>query len=364
MLIQHGKKGNGVQANDELNMNADANQQRNAPLITFLMPCYNSASFMRRGVESLLKIEHSCEILLVNDGSSDETSAIAHEYADRYDHVIAVDQENSNWGGVVNRGISMAQGTYFKVIDSDDSFDQQALNRVLETLKQAVETGNEPDLLITNYVYDHKASGTQREMQYRSFFPVDRLFTWDEMGRPGLDKFIMIHAAWYKTSILRESGVVLPTKVSYMDSLLLLHPMPFVETLYYLDVAPYRYLIGREGQSVEIDVVKKHIDEQILATKLAIDDVDYGELLQAQPNCGMLMLGYVSCMMSVSTIHLFMINTPESLKKNDELWDYMREKNPVLYDHVRRSWAGRANRKTALGRRVARAGFAIAQKLY
>lgn len=364
MLLEQSKKGNGVQANDEPNMNADAKQQGNVPLITFLMPCYNSAGFMRHGVESLLQIEHPCEIILVNDGSKDETGAIAREYADRYEHVIAVDQENSNWGGVVNRGISMARGKYFKVIDSDDSFDQLALRRVLETLDLATATGNEPDLLITNYLYDHKASGTKREMQYRKFFPQGRVFTWDEMGRPGLDKFIMIHAAWYKTSILRESGVVLPTKVSYMDSLLLLHPMPFVKTLYYLDVAPYLYLIGREGQSVEIDVVKKHIDEQILATKLAIDDVDYGELLEAKPNCGMLMLGYVSCMMSVSTIHLFMINTPESLKKNDELWGYMREKNPVLYDHVRRSWAGRANRKTALGRLIARGGFSIAQKLY
>ena len=364
MLIWHGKEGNGVRANDESKNNADAAQHENVPLITFLMPCYNSAQFMRKGVESLLTIEFPCEIILVNDGSKDETSAIAHEYADRYDRVIAVDQENSNWGGVVNRGIGMAHGTYFKVIDSDDSFDQTALHQALQALELCVEMGNEPDLFITNYLYDHKASGTQRVMQYRSFFPAGRVFTWQEMGRPGLDKFIMIHAAWYKTSILRESGVVLPTGVSYMDSLLLLHPMPFVKTLYYLDVAPYRYLIGREGQSVEIDVVKKHIDEQILATKLAIDDVDYGQLLEEQPNCGMLMIGYVSCMMSVSTIHLFMINTPESLKKNDELWEYMREKNPVLYDHVHRSWAGRANRKTALGRMLARAGFGIAQKLY
>ena len=353
-----------MRANDELNMKASADPQGNVPLVTFLMPCYNSAGFMRRGIESLLEIEHPCEIILVNDGSKDDTSAIAHEYAGRYEHVIAVDQDNSNWGGVVNRGISMARGAYFKVIDSDDSFDHDALRRVLATLAQAVEAGNEPDLLITNYLYDHKSSGTQREMQYRKFFPQDRVFTWDEMGRPGLDKFIMIHAAWYKTSILRESQVVLPTKVSYMDSLLLLHPMPYVKTLCYLDAAPYRYLIGREGQSVEIDVVKKHIDEQIMATKLAIDDVDYGELLEEKPNCGMLMLGYVSCMMSVSTIHLFMINTPESLRKNDELWNYMREKNPVLYDHVRRSLPGLANRKTAFGRLIARAGFAIAQKLY
>ncbi len=343
---------------------ADAATQFDAPLITFVMPCYNSAKFMRNGIESLLKIEQSCEIILINDGSSDDTGDIAQEYAESYQNVVAINQENSNWGGVVNHGIKLAKGIYFKVIDSDDRFDQDALQRVLETLQASVSAGNAPDLLITNYVYDHLASKSNRTMQYRSFFPADKVFTWPEMGRTGLDKFIMIHAAWYKTSILRESNTVLPTGVSYMDSHLLLHPMPYVKTLYYLDVAPYHYLIGREGQSVEIDVVMKHIDEQLMATKLAIDDIDYAELLEREPNCAMLMIGYVSCMMSVSTIHLFMIDTEESIKKNYDLWEYLHGKNPALYERVRHSWAGRANRKTALGRRVARLGFGIAQKLY
>ena len=328
------------------------------------MPCYNSAAFMERGIESLLSIEHECEILLINDGSSDNTSEIAHEYANRYEHVIAIDQQNSNWGGVVNRGISMARGIFTKVLDSDDYFDTTALRRALDALSLAVEAGNMPDLMITNYVYDHLSSNSQRTMQYRKFFPQGRVFSWDEMGKPGLDKFIMIHAAWYKTSILRESGVKLPEGVSYMDSLLLLHPMPLTKKLLYLDIAPYHYLIGREGQSVEIDVVKKHIDQQLMATKLAIDDTDYTKLYEENPNCAMLMTGYVACMMSVSTIYLFMINTPESLEKNQQLWDYMSEKNPELYRNVCHSWAGRANRKTAFGRLIARGGYAFAQKLY
>lgn len=319
---------------------------------------------MERSINSVLTSQQPCEILVINDGSSDETSAIAHRYAEQDPRVVAIDQENTNWGGVVNHGIKRARGTYFKVLDSDDYFDEYSLQRVLDTLALAVEAENAPDLLITNYIYDHLGSNSQRVMQYRSFFPAGRVFTWPEMGRPGQDKFIMIHAAWYKTSILRESGVHLHEGVSYMDSMLLLHPMPYVKTLFYLDIAPYHYLIGREGQSVEIDVVKKHIDEQILASRLAIDDVDYTQLYETEPNCAMLMTGYVSCMMSVSTIHLFMINTPESLQKNKELWDYLIQKNPDLFKNVRKAWAGRANRKTRLGRFLARGGYALAQKIY
>lgn len=121
---------------------ADAATQLDAPLITFVMPCYNSAKFMRNGIESLLKIEQSCEIILINDGSSDNTGDIAQEYAESYQNVVAINQENSNWGGVVNHGIKLAKGIYFKVIDSDDRFDQDALQRVLETLQAAVSAGN------------------------------------------------------------------------------------------------------------------------------------------------------------------------------------------------------------------------------
>ena len=339
------------------------------PLITFVMPCYNSADFMARGIESVLAVTecapYPCEVILINDGSKDDTSAIAHKYASLFDYVQAIDQDNANWGGVVNHGISLARGTYFKVIDSDDYFDGLALYRVIEALGRTVEAGEAPDLLVTNYVYDHLGSNSQRVMQYRSFFPAGRVFSWPEMGKPlGQDKFIMIHAAWYKTAVLRESGVCLPEKVSYMDSMLLLHPMPYTKTLLYLDVAPYHYLIGREGQSVEIDIVKKHIDEQLLASRLAIDDIDYAELYRTKPNCAMLMTGYVSCMMSVSTIHLFMIDTPDSFEKNRELWRYLRERNPELYRNVCKSWAGKANRKTRVGRLLARGGYALGQKIY
>ena len=350
-------------------MDQKLDNEQGQPLVTFVVPCYNSAGYMRKAIDSLLTATQPCEILLINDGSRDETAEIAREYAERDPRVVAIDQENANWGGVVNHGLELARGTYFKVLDSDDYFDEAALRRVLDTLALAVEAENAPDLLITNYVYDHLGSGSQREMQYRSFFPAGRVIDWNGISFSGRekvyqDKFIMIHAAWFKTAVLRESGVRLEEGVSYMDSMLLLHPLPFTKTLFYLDVAPYHYIIGREGQSVEIDVVKKHIDEQILASQLAIEDFDYAELYEKQRYCAMLMTGYVSCMMSVSTLHLFMIGTDEALEKNRKLWALLEEKNPALYANVRKSWAGRANRKTRLGRALALGGYAFAQKIY
>lgn len=335
-----------------------------APLVTFVVPCYNSAAFMSKAVESLLAADKPCEILLVNDGSTDDTWAVASSYAERYEQVKAVDQKNANWGGAVNHGLSLARGTYFKVVDSDDHLEPDALHSVLDTLDMLVRTENSPDLLVTNYVYDHLPTGTTRLMQYRKFFPQGRTFGWPDMMHQTLDDFIMIHACWFATSVLRASGVELPEGVPYMDSILLLHPLKYVKTLYYLDVAPYQYVIGREGQSVNVDVIKRHIDDQLFATMLAIKDIDYEELRETEPNLAQLMGGYMLCMMSVSTLNLFSIGTPEALAKNDALWKFLKEHSPMLYRKVRFSWVGLCNRRTALGRFLALRGYEVVKRIY
>jgi glycosyltransferase involved in cell wall biosynthesis len=333
-------------------------------LVTFVVPCYNSSSYMSRAVDSLLAANHPCEILLVNDGSSDDTGEVARAYAERHDCVVAIDQENSNWGGAVNRGLALARGRYFKVVDSDDRLEPHALHRVLDVLARAAAEGDAPDLLLTDYVYDHLPSGTRRTMSYRSFLPQGRTFGWDEVGRPGPDEFVMIHAAWYATACLRASGVLLPTGVSYMDSILLLRPMPYVRRLRYVDAAPYLYAIGREGQSINVDVIGAHIDEQIFANMLAIRDAGYGALLRREPRCAELMGGYIMCMMSVSTLNLFTIGTAEAVAKNDALWAYLGEQDPALHERIRRSWVGLANRRTPLGRFLAVRCYAIAKRVY
>lgn len=338
---------------------------KDMPLVTFVMPCYNSASFMSRAVDSLLEANHPCEILLINDGSTDDTSKVAHAYAAQHDSIRVVDQENSNWGGVVNHGIELARGRYFKILDSDDYFEPEALHKTLDELAQSVENGDAPDLLVTDYLYDHIPSGSMRLMRYNMFLPTGRTFTWSEIGRqPLTDNFLMIHASWYSTATLRESGVHLPTGISYTDSLLLLHPLAYVKRLRYLNVAPYCYVIGREGQSTEIEVIKKHIDEQLLATRLAIEDADYAVLYETEPKRGDVMTGYMKCMMSISTVHLLLINTPEADKKRADLWRFLKERNPALYKRLRWSWGGLSNCKTRLGRAFVLTVFIGVQRRY
>jgi len=74
-------------------------------LITFAVPCYNSQEYMRKCVNSLLSGGEEVEIIIVNDGSSDETAEIAAGYAEKYPTIVKViNQENGGHGEAVNIG--------------------------------------------------------------------------------------------------------------------------------------------------------------------------------------------------------------------------------------------------------------------
>ena len=105
-------------------------------LITFTVPCYNSAAYMDHCIETLLTAGEDAEIILVDDGSKDDTGKIADSYAEKYPTIVRViHQENGGHGEGVNQGIRNATGVYFKVVDSDDWLDTDALQKVLAELR-------------------------------------------------------------------------------------------------------------------------------------------------------------------------------------------------------------------------------------
>ena len=220
-------------------------------LITFTVPCYNSAAYMDKCIQSLLPAGEDAEIILVDDGSTDETGAIADRYAEQYPSVVRViHQENGGHGEGVNQGLSNALGLYFKVVDSDDWLDGQALEKLMAVIRDSARRERPIDLILANYVYEHVEDGTERVVRYRNALPVGREFTWDEVGHFSTSQFITMHATFYRTDVLRRSKLSLPRHTFYVDNVFVYQPLPSVRTLYYLDADLYRYFIGRADQSV------------------------------------------------------------------------------------------------------------------
>ena len=164
-------------------------------LITFTVPCYNSAAYMDHCIETLLTAGEDAEIILVDDGSKDDTGKIADAYAEKYPTIVrAIHQENGGHGEGVNQGIRNATGVYFKVVDSDDWLDTDALQQVLAELRAHLNDEQPLDLMMANYVYEHVADNTQNVVDYKGILPEGRVFTWEEIGKFPPSKNILMHS--------------------------------------------------------------------------------------------------------------------------------------------------------------------------
>ncbi len=333
-------------------------------LLSVAIPCYNSAAYMKRAIETLLTGGNDMEIIIVDDGSVDDTAKIADKYAAKYPEIIKViHQENGGHGEAVNTGLCHAKGLYFKVVDSDDWVNEAALRKVLEKLRELVEDGQSLDLMIANYVYEKPSINKHKVMDYKTALPQDRIFTWNDIIFFKQSQHIIMHAAMYRTKLLKDCGLKLPKHTFYVDNIFVYHPLPYVKTMYYLDVNLYRYFIGRDDQSVNEKNMIKRIDQQIYITKIMINDTDV--ILIKNKKLRNYMIKYLCMMMTVSSVYLIKENTEESLAKKQELWDYLEKSNKKLYVKIHNRFLGRSiNLPGKIGRKIVRAGYKISKKIY
>jgi len=335
-------------------------------LITFAVPCYNSAAYMENCINSLLEGGEEVEIILIDDGSKDETGKIADEYALKYPNIIrAIHQENGGHGEGVNQGLRNAQGFYYKVVDSDDWVDVPSLHKVLDALRNFFTMEKPVDLLITNYVYEHVEDNTHFSVQYHNIFPEDRVFTWNDMGHFKISQYLLMHSVIYRTEILRECGIELPKHTFYVDNVFVYQPLPQTESLYYLNLDFYRYFIGRSDQSVNENVMIKRVDQQLRVTRIMIESHDLEEIKKSQPKLSNYMFRYLSIMMAISTILLSIDGSEEAIQKQKDLWAFLKETDPVLYRKIKySSLGGMTNMPGHLGRKFTVDVYRLARRIY
>lgn len=332
-------------------------------LLTFAIPCYNSESYMRHCIESILPGGEDVEILIVDDGSTkDNTAAIADEYQEKYPTIVrAIHQENGGHGEAVNAGIRNATGLYFKVVDSDDWVDADAYKKILDKLRELAGSDTTLDMLLANYVYE-KEGAKHKKVMRQTGFPVDQIFTWSDVQHFHKGHYILMHSVIYRTKLLRECGLELPKHTFYVDNIYVYKPLPHVRTMYYMDVDFYRYFIGRDDQSVNEQVMIGRIDQQIRVNKIMIDDVDIWKV--QNPKCRKYMLNYLEIITVISTIMLIRSGTEENLEKKRELWSYIKKKDIALFHKLRRGIMGRTmNLPGKGGRKISVAAYRISQKV-
>lgn len=334
-------------------------------LLSIAVPCYNSAAYMERCINTLLHGGERVEILIVDDGSAkDETPEIADRYAAEYPTIChAIHKENGGHGSAVCAGLNQASGIFFKVVDSDDWVDTEAYDRILQTLSDFVRQNTQLDMLVSNFVYEKEGAAHKRVMNYRRVLPKNKLIGWDEVGHFLPGQYILMHSVIYRTQMLRECGLKLPEHTFYVDNIFVYQPLPHVKTLYYLDVNFYRYFIGREDQSVNEKVMIGRIDQQLTVTRIMLDCYDPYKIPSKQLRRYMIL--YLEIMMTVCSLLAIKSGTDENFAKKKEIWNDLKEKNLRLFMRIRWGFLGQSmNLPGKGGRKVSVAGYKIAQKFY
>lgn len=335
-------------------------------LITFAIPCYNSAEYMEKCIDSLLKAGEEAEILIVNDGSTkDNTAEIADRYEKEFPNICkAIHKENGGHGDAVNMGLKNATGKYYKVVDSDDWVDESALKKVMDTIRSFENEEQTPDCILANYVYEHVYNNTQRVVQYRKKLPKERLFDFEESKKFGVGQFFAMHSVIYKTELLKEIKLELPKHTFYVDNIFVYTPLPYVKKFYYLDVDFYRYFIGRPDQSVQEKVIMKRIDQHILVAKTMIDAHDITKFEKTRPKLFKYMQDYLLIMMVITSIFLIKKGEKEDLDKKQELWDSFMEKSPYVCKRCRRRFTGITASNSKFKMRICKIVYYFARKTF
>lgn len=318
---------------------------------------------MKRCLDSLLPGGDQVEIIIVDDGSTDQTAEIADQYAaDHPDIVSVVHQENGGHGAAVTTGIQHAKGTYLKVVDSDDWLDANSYPRVLAALQQFQQAGNTLDMLIANFIYDKVGVKHKKTMSYEHL-PQGTVFSWDRF-KLHAGHYLLMHSVIYRTSLLRdEVKLTLPKHCFYVDNLYVFEPLPHVKRMYYLNLPLYHYFIGRADQSVHEDVMLQRIDQQLAVNRRMIDF--YVHHVDAKTRCGRYMRSYLEIITTISSVLLIRGGKKEQLAKRDQLWQYLKEQDVHLYHQLKRRPFGRAvTVSNKVGRKMTVEFYKIGQKLY
>ncbi|MDO5126775.1 MAG: glycosyltransferase family 2 protein [Eubacteriales bacterium] len=334
-------------------------------ILTITIPCYNSQAYMRKCIESALLGGEDVEILIVDDGSTDDTAKIADEYAAKYPTIVkALHKENGGHGDAVNWGMAHATGQYFKVVDSDDWLDATAYQRVLTILKKVVNEGHELDLLLANYVYDKVGRRYKRVMRYRHALPANRIISW-ESSRIHFNRFqyVLMHSVIYRTELLRECGLELPKHTFYVDNIFIFKPMIHVKKLMYVNADLYHYYIGREGQSVNEQTMVKRIDQQLLVNRTLIEF--FSQHKDVNKQMFKFLLQYLDMMMCVASVICIVSDDKELLAKKKDLWKFLKNTDKELYRKLRTSVFGiTMNLPGRFGRFLSKSGYHLMQKLF
>ncbi len=248
-------------------------------LLTIAVPSFNSQDYLSNCLDSLVIGGDEVEVIVIDDGSTDNTGKIAEDYKTLYPNIVRViHQPNSGHGEGVNQGLLNATGIYYKVCDSDDLLAKKGYLDLLATIRKQVEKNELPDLFVCDFLYEHIYDDESYVSAFARYMKPNKIQTWDKVKTFSFHHMLLMHALVYRRDTLLKSNTILPKHCFYVDDYFSFKPLAYCKTLYYLPEVVYRYRIGRPDQSVTKENMFKRYKQQLTVMNLVLSSFTYEEI--------------------------------------------------------------------------------------
>ena len=222
-------------------------------LLTVVVPVYKVEKYINKCLDSLIVSEEQMqklEVIVVNDGTPDNSAMMAKEYEKKYPQTFRIiDKKNGGHGSAWNVGVKEATGKYLRFLDSDDWFDQNDFPTLIHQLESC-----EVDVVFCNIDkhFANKGYVKNKKLSPMVVGKVMRIadFDWNSMNN--IPRVFDFWYCTYRTSMIKSVHPLFLEKIFYDDAILFIAPMILGESFVYYDLTIYHYLLGREGQTVNI----------------------------------------------------------------------------------------------------------------
>lgn len=226
--------------------------------LTISIAAYNVEEYIEEALNSLLdpEIIDDLEVIVVNDGSKDYTSKIAHKYSSKYpDSIKVIDKENGGYGSTINTSLPLASGKYFRLLDGDDWYNRDVLKEYINCLKSS-----ESDLIITPVVTVVNETGEKKVIN-----PLSNLSHGTKLSFSNYpeEKLLSMPMTCFKTMAIKGKNNRIREHCFYTDTEFILKNMSYCKTIEYYNLPVYLYRIGLDEQSMSLQGMRKHYKDAI-----------------------------------------------------------------------------------------------------
>lgn len=249
-------------------------------VLSIIVPAYNVELYLARCLDSVVYSEdilNLLDIIVVNDGSTDNTIKVAKKYQAKYPGCIRIiDKENGGHGSAINIGVKQAIGKYVRVLDADDWFNIIDFKNYVVKLQDA-----DADLICTNYKQDILANNNAIiEYDFKNY-KHDKIYDIscvnDTIDKDDFFFQFSIPSMTIKLEALKkEWGDGIMEKTFYVDQCYIVKVLSSAKNFVFWDFDIYRYFVGRPNQSVNYASFFQHRKDHEKVLRWLIQTVKKG----------------------------------------------------------------------------------------